>query len=129
MPEPFQANTLHVTFTISVVDLVKAYTQIPVNPNDIMKTAIITPFGLFEFPFMTFGLRNAGQTFQRFIDEALSGLDFVFAYIDDILIFSRSAQEHQGHLRTLFHRLSEYGILVNASKSVLGQALVNFLGH
>ncbi|CAK1581208.1 unnamed protein product [Parnassius mnemosyne] len=53
----------------STIDLVKAYQQIPVNTTDVCKTAIITPFVLFEFPYMTFGLRNAGQTFQRFIDE------------------------------------------------------------
>jgi len=53
----------------SVIDMVKAYTQIPVHKPDVPNTAIITPSGLFEFPFMSFGLRNAGQTFQRFIDE------------------------------------------------------------
>ena len=79
------SNDLSGCSIFSVIDLVKAFQQIPVNPADISKTAIVTPFGLFEFPYMSFGLRNAAQTFQRFIDELLRGLDFCFAYIDDIL--------------------------------------------
>jgi len=68
---------------------VRAYQQIPVSKSDISKTAIITLFGLFEFPYMTFGLRNAAQTFQRFMDWITAGLDFCIIYIDDILIASQ----------------------------------------
>lgn len=80
------AQTLHKKYIFSTIDLVKAFFQIPVNRDDVHKTAITTPFGLFEFPFMPFGLRNAASTFQRFIDEVTSGLDFCYSYIDDILL-------------------------------------------
>jgi hypothetical protein len=112
----------------STIHLVKAYHQILVHPDNIAKTAIITPFGLFEFPYMSFGLRNAAQTFQRFINEVLRGLDFCYAYIDDVLVASTS-EEHELHLRTLFQHFSEYGVLLNPAKCVSGATEVTFLGY
>jgi hypothetical protein len=67
---------------------------------------------------MSFGLRNAAQTFQRFMDEILKDLDSCFAYIDYILVFSRSSQEHDQHLRIFFTQLQMFGILLNPSKCV-----------
>jgi hypothetical protein len=72
-----------------------------VHPDDIQKTAINTPFGLFGFPFMSFGLRNAVRTFQPFMDDILRRLDFRFAHLDDILVFSRSLDDHERHLRAI----------------------------
>ncbi len=70
-------------------------------PGDVPKTAISTPFGSFEFLRMPFGLRDAYQTFQRFIDCILRGLDFWCAFVDGMLITSNKEEEHLRHLGAL----------------------------
>ena len=82
-----------------------------------------------EFFRMPFGLRNAAQTFQRFIDQVLRGLPPIYAYIDDILIASTSKEEHLTHLQEVCERLDSYGITLNPAKCVLGVESLEFLGH
>nr|VZI31694.1 unnamed protein product [Spirometra erinaceieuropaei] len=96
---------------------------------DIPKTAVAALFGLFELLHMPFGLRNAAQTFKRFIDHVLSGLHFVYAYIDDLLVASRNEEEHKEHLALVFDRLDKFGVVINSSNCVMGVPSLEFLGH
>jgi Reverse transcriptase (RNA-dependent DNA polymerase) len=96
----------------SKLDRRKGYHQVPVNPAYISKTAVITPFGLYEFLRMPFGLRNAGQTFQRLMDDIMAGLPFCFVYLDDVLVGSVDHQQHQHHLREVLSRLKQYGLVI-----------------
>ena len=103
--------------------------KIPVAPSGVPKTAITTPFGLFEFVKMPFGLRNAAQTFQRFMDQVLRGVTSVYSYIDDVLVASATPEQHVNDLRTVFERLSAHGIIINPNKCVFGVPELDFLGH
>ena len=75
---------------------------------------------------MPFGLRNAASTFQRFIDEIVRGLNFVFAYVDDLLVASDTEENHVKHLSQLCERFSAYLVRINTDKCVLGQNSPSF---
>jgi hypothetical protein len=103
----------------SKLDLQKGYLQVPVAAADVPKTAVITPFGLFEFVRMPFGLKNAGMTFQRLMDSILNGLPFVFVYLDDILIASPCLESHRSHIAEVLRILQQNGLVINANKCAI----------
>ncbi len=112
-------DQLHQSKYFSSIDLASGYWQIRVHRDSQEKTAFIAPQGLFEFRVMPFGLRNAPAVFQRLMQRVLMGLnpaegpDFVAAYLDDILVFSRTLEEHLLHLNQVIDRLTQAGLKLN----------------
>ena len=113
----------------SKIDLIRGFHQIPMATSSIPKTAVVTPFGLWEFLRMPFGLKNAAQSFQRLMDGVLRDVSFAFVYLDDILVANHSAKEHIQHLQQLFKLLSANGLVINKTKCVFGAKELDFLGH
>ena len=122
-------SELHGKSIFSKIDLLKGYHQIPVADDDVPKTAVITPFGLYVFPRCPFGLKNAGQDFQRLMDEILGDIPRVFVYIDDILVASENLEQHIQDLDLVFKTLSANGMVVQRPKCVLGKTSLEFLGY
>ncbi|XP_047987090.1 uncharacterized protein LOC125226951, partial [Leguminivora glycinivorella] len=120
---------LHNKKIFSKLDLKMAYFWIPMNKEDAQKTSIITPFGLFKFNSMTFGLRNSSQTFQRFMHDVLRGIDGCFCFVDDLLLSSYNEEEHKTLLRQVLERLDKYGVTLNVDKCEFGRRKINFLGY
>ena len=115
----------------STLDITSAYNQIPVRAEDIAKTAFVSKYGLFEFTTMPFGLCNAPATFQRLMEVALSGLQWTscLIYLDDVLIFGRSFDEHMARLRLVLQRIADANLKFKPKKCHFLEGKVVFLGH
>lgn len=113
------------------IDLRWGYHQIKIRPSDVHKTAFRTPFGSFEWLCMPFGLTNAPSTFQRFVQNVLRDFLGMYAcvYIDDILIYSRSAEEHVEHVRNVLNALKTHKLLAKPTKCEWFVPSVEYLGH
>lgn len=113
----------------SSIDLRSGYYQIAMEEGSKEKTAFGTRFGQFEFQVMPFGLCNAPATFMAAMNELFRSKSFVFVYMDDILIASKTEEEHRTHLREVFHILTENEYYVKLSKCQFFKEEIDFLGH
>ena len=117
----------------STLDLASGYWQVEVDPRDREKTAFTTHQGLFEFKVMPFGLCNGPSTFQRLMDSALNGLQWTICliYLDDVIIFSRTLEEHLTRLKDILQRFRNAGagLKLRPSKCQLLKEAVSYLGY
>ena len=114
---------------LTQIDMLKGYYQIPLTKKAKLISAFVTPFGLFEYTRLPFGLCNAPATFQRVINTNIQDLDGTYAYLDDILIVSDTWEEHLRRLCALLARLKKIGLTINLAKSSFCKAQVKYLGH
>ena len=111
------------------IDLSKGYWQIPLQDSAKEKTAFITPDGLYQFRTMPFGLVNAPATFSRMMRMMLRGMSNVCNFIDDILVHTKTWEEHINTLDGLFNRLEQFGITARPTKCLVGFNKLEYLGH
>ena len=113
------------------LDAFQGYHQIPLALDDQEKTAFVTPIGNYHYKVMSFGLKNAGSTYQRMMTrmfESLLGKN-IEIFIDDMVVKSKMVSKHLGDLRIIFETLRNYKLRLNASKCVFGVGSGKFLGY
>ena len=124
-------DVLHGKKVFSSLDLQSGYWQIALRPEDMKKTAFNTHFGHFEYKVMCFGLSNAPATFQSLMNDIFRDYlgKFVVVYLDDILIYSDTPEQHMKHLELVLKRLREHKLYAQMAKCDFGLSELKFLGH
>lgn len=115
----------------TTLDLASGFFQIKLSPKDQAKTAFSVPLGHYEYTRMPFGLKNAPATFQRMMNNVLTGLQGIkcFVYLDDIVIYGSSLEDHNIKLKEVFERLSKHNLKLQPNKCEFLKTEVMYLGH
>lgn len=113
----------------SKIDLKNAFLQVPLTEEAKELTVINTPFGLYKYKFLPFGLSVSPSIFQSVVDELVHGISNIVAYQDDILVFSRTVEEHNNALRQLLLRLTAANVRTYVTKSTFFQTTIPYLGY
>ncbi|PFX24909.1 Transposon Ty3-I Gag-Pol polyprotein [Stylophora pistillata] len=114
---------------VTKFDLLKGFWQVPLTERAKEISAFVTPDGLYQYKVMPFGMKNSPATFQHLINKVIAGLHGCEAYIDDVIIYSNTWEEHLKIIRKFFERLTEAKLTINSAKSEFAQAQVTYLGH
>ena len=114
---------------VTKFDLLKGYWQVPLTERAKDISTFVTPFGIYRYKVMPFGMKNSASTFQRLVNNVISGLEGCDGYIDDVAIYSDTWEQHVKQIRAFFDRLTTAKLTVNLSKCEFACATVDFLGH
>ena len=113
----------------STIDLRSGYYHIALGKESRVKTAFVTPFGKYEFLQVPFGLAQAPAFFQHLMNKVLDNCSFAMMYLDDIIIFSNSEEEHLAHIEEIFRRLEAADLKMKRSKCDFFKKHIHYLGH
>ena len=127
-PEDFM-RAIHGSRIFSKIDLANAYLQIPLAEESRCLTTINTPWGLFQFNFLPFGLHVSSGVFQAAIDDVIGDLPGVRAYQDDVIIYGNSVEEHDERLLVLMERFADRNVSIKPSKCIFRATEIQFLGY
>lgn len=129
LEESFSALTGSKWF--SVLDLKSGFYQIEMEETDKHKTAFVCPLGFFEFNRMPQGITNAPSTFQRLMERCMGELNLkqALVFIDDLIVFSSTLEEHEERLMRVLNQLKEFGLKLSPGKCKFFQSSVKYLGH
>ncbi|KAL3992385.1 DnaJ-like proiein [Sarotherodon galilaeus] len=114
---------------VTKLDLLKGYWQVPLTERASNISAFVTPDDFLQYTVMAFGMCNAPATFQRLVNKVLRGLSNCSAYLDDLVIYTETWQDHLETLRQVFHRLAQATLTLNLAKCEFAKATVTYLGR
>ena len=120
---------LHDAKVFSQLDMESAYHQLELHPNSRDLTAFITHDGLYRYKRVCFGLSSAPSAFQKTMSSILCGLDGVQCYLDDVVVYGKTQEEHDRNLKAVYQRLQKHNVQLNRKKCKESVSSLKFLGH